>query len=79
MLACTSNNRPSATRWAWSSRLPVLGLTIRPFSSVAIGSLLWSRLAATTSSSQLEKNTDDPGSPWRPARPRSWLSSRSVW
>ena len=38
-----------------------------------------SRWATTTSSSQLEKNTDEPGSPWRPARPRSWLSSRSVW
>ena len=38
-----------------------------------------SRWATTTSSSQLEKNTDEPGSPCRPARPRSWLSSRSVW
>jgi hypothetical protein len=58
---------PSATRCAWPS-------TQWAFES---GSRTWAWSGAywrISSSSMLAKKTDPPGSPWRPARPRSWWS-----
>ena len=68
----------SVTRCArsmnWYARLS----RTRPSSSGSTLSVSPAAPSEITGSSSETKNTDEPGSPWRPARPRNWLSSRSV-
>ena len=58
---------PSATRCAW----PRAGAPSSRSRTRASPGAYW----RISSSSRLAKKTDPPGSPWRPARPRSWWSS----
>ena len=73
-----SSSWPSVTRWQCSIQSRIRFDSMLPS---AAGRAVTSSPApptTTTSSSRETKNSASPGSPCRPARPRSWLSSRAV-
>ena len=73
-----SKLRPSTLAWALSKDLLTQGWTIAsPSSMPRVASTLSKRSEPKIrikSSSRLRKNEERPASPWRPDRPRSWLS-----
>ena len=76
VLRWISRLTPSATRCAWATVSRAPASAVLPSSSVAPGGLASGTCRVTSSSCRLAKNTELPGSPCRPARPRSWWSSR---
>ncbi|GBU22696.1 hypothetical protein R80B4_02608 [Fibrobacteres bacterium R8-0-B4] len=77
-----SKLRPSTRFWAPAIELETHGWLIASPSGVPSLSITILILSAPNmrirSSSIDRKNFDDPGSPWRPAPPRSWLSMRRL-
>ena len=70
---------PSATRWACSTARLTAGSCTRPFGhTLRSAGTSSAACRVTRSSSTLTKNTEPPGSPCRPALPRSWSSTRRL-
>jgi hypothetical protein len=79
VLRWISKFTPSAMRWECSTAKSAASSVSNPSGRISgEGGIASAACRTIRSSSRLTKNTDPPGSPCRPARPRSWSSTRRL-